>query len=359
MTNFSQDNVHARQIAFFSAFLLPVFKLLETPSLLAKHAGGDLLLPALLHCVLQAGLLFLLLFSLSRTDKTMAELLKERLGKWRVAVYIAYAVFFLLYAILPILDLEKFVYAVFYDTSPTLFSFTAFFILLGFACTKGLKAVGRVADLALFLFVLPFVLLLIMSLAEADASNLLPFFEQDFSGIAHAFKSTAPHFADVAMLLPLFLNFRYKKGDGKKIMLGYGVGAVFVLVFLGVFYGVYSTIAPREHYAFAKIAQYFPALTIVGRIDLLLVYALCILLFFATAIPLVYAVDLTAQTIRTEKKTLLSAVVAIGAFVFVLFNNKYYNEFYAVVSGKLYPVFWVFGLFLPVLVFCLRGKNRA
>jgi putative aldouronate transport system permease protein len=91
MTNFSQDNVHARQIAFFSAFLLPVFKLLETPSLLAKHAGGDLLLPALLHCVLQAGLLFLLLFSLSRTDKTMAELLKERLGKWRVAVYIAYA----------------------------------------------------------------------------------------------------------------------------------------------------------------------------------------------------------------------------------------------------------------------------
>ena len=87
--------------------------------------------------------------------------------------------------------------------------------------------------------------------------------------------------------------------------------------------------------------------------------SLCILLFFATAIPLVYAVDLTAQTIRTEKKTLLSAVVAIGAFVFVLFNNKYYNEFYAVVSGKLYPVFWVFGLFLPVLVFCLRGKNRA
>ena len=166
MTDLPQtDSVHARQIAFFSAFLLPVFKLLETPSLLAKHAGGDLLLPALIHYVLQAGLLFLLLFSLSRTDKTIAELLKERLGKWRVAVYVAYAVFFLLYAILPLLDLEKFVYAVFYDTSPTIFSFTAFFILLGFACTKGLKAVGRVADLALFLFVLPFVLLLIMSLA--------------------------------------------------------------------------------------------------------------------------------------------------------------------------------------------------
>lgn len=360
MTDLPQTNaVHARQIAFFCAFVLPLFKFLEAPSILASFVSGDLLLPALLQYLFQAGVLALLLFALSRLNKSVAELLRERLGKWTGVVYIAYALFFLLYAVLPLLDLEKFVYAVFYDTSPTLFSFTAFFVLLAFACTKGLKALGRVADLSLFLFLLPFVLLLIMSLAEADASNLLPFFEQDFSGSLQAVKYTAPHFADVALLLPLFLNFRYKKGDGAKIMTGYGVGALCVLVFLAVFYGVYSTIAPREHYAFAKIAQYFPALTIVGRIDLILVYALCIVLFFATLSPLVCAVDLTARTLGTEKKTLLSAIVAIGAFVFVLFNNKHYNAFYAVISGKLFIVFWIFTLLLPVLIFLLGGKKNA
>ena len=44
-----EESVLARQIAFVAAFLLPAAKLLEVPSLLAKHAGGDLLLPALLH----------------------------------------------------------------------------------------------------------------------------------------------------------------------------------------------------------------------------------------------------------------------------------------------------------------------
>ena len=360
MTDLPQtDGVHARQIAFFAAFILPLYKLVETPSLLASFSKGDLLLPAFLQYILQAIVLALLLFALSRSEKPLAQRLQETLGKWSIAVYIAYAVFFVLYAILPLLDLEKFVYAVFYDTSPTLFSFAAFFVLLGFACTKGLKAIGRAADLSLFLFLLPFLLLLMMSLAEADASNLLPFFEQKFSGGLKAVTYTAPHFSDVALLLPLLFNLRYQKGDGKKIMTGYGVGAGCVLVFLAVFYGVYSTIAPREHYAFAKIAQYFPALSIVGRIDLLLVYMLCIVLFFSVATPLVYTVDFTSQCMGTQKKTLLSAIISIGAFVFVLFCNKYYNSFYAVISGKLFPVFWVFSLLLPLLTLLLRRDNRA
>ena len=142
-------------------------------------------------------------------------------------------------------------------------------------------------------------------------------------------------------------------------MTGYGVGAGCVLVFLAIFYGVYSTIAPREHYAFAKIAQYFPALSIVGRIDLLLVYMLCIVLFFNVATPLVYTVDFTSRCMGPQKKTLFSAIISIGAFVFVLFCNKYYNSFYAVISGKLFPVFWVFSLLLPLLTLLLRRDNRA
>ena len=109
-TTSQNDGVHARQIAFFSAFLLPTYKLLEAPSLLARYAKGDLLLPALFHFLLQTGLLLLLLYASSRSEKTLLSRMEERLGKWSVAVYIVYALFFLFYAVLPLLDLEKFVY---------------------------------------------------------------------------------------------------------------------------------------------------------------------------------------------------------------------------------------------------------
>ena len=357
-TTSENDVVHARQIAFFSAFILPTYKLLEVPSLLARYAKGDLLLPALAHYLLQTGILLALICLASRSEKPLLSRLQEKLGKRINVLYLVYALAFLFYAVLPLLDLEKFVYAVFYDTSPTLFSFAFFFLLCGFICTKGLKCIGRLADLSLFLFLLPFLLLLVMSLVESDASNLLPFFESTLSETGKAFTYTTPHFSDALLLLPLIVNLRYQKGDGKKIALGYTAGNLLTLLFLGVFYAVYSTLAPREHYAFAKIAQYFPALAVVGRVDLLLVYAICIALFFFTCTPVAYAVSCLARTLRTNRKTLLSFIVTLGAFFFTLYFNKYYDGIYELIADKLYFLFYIFADALPLILLFLVSDGK-
>ncbi len=350
------DGLVGRQIAFFAAFLLPVYKLLELPSLLAEFVQGDLLLPAVLHFLLQGGLIALFLFAISRLDKPLFTVLEEKLGKWVSVFYCLYAAYFLFFAILPLLDLEKFVYAAFFDTAPTLFVFTFFFFLSAFVCTKGLKAAGRSADACLFLFPLPLLALLAMSLGEADFSNLLPFFEKKFGGSMSAFNYTTPHFSDALLLLPLLGNLHYKKGDGVKIVGGYLGGAVATLAFLAVFYGVFSTIAPREHYAFIKIAQYFPALAVIGRVDLLLAYVLCVVLFFYVCTPLQYSVNLLSRTLGAHKKIVLSTLLNFAAFLFVLFCNRFYDRIYSVISGRLAPVFWVLWL-LPLLSFFLpSGK---
>ncbi len=357
----SQDNaVSARQIAFFSAFVLPIYKLLELPSLLSRFAEGDLLLPALLQFLFQALVLAALLYIASQSNKTILERLKERLGKWIKLVYGGYGAVFLLAAVLPLLDLEKFVYAVFYDTSPTLFSFAAFFIFSAFFCVKGVKSVGRVGDLSLFLFLFPFLALIVMSLIEADITNLLPFFERPFRDTLAGITYTAPHFIDVLLLLPLIVNLRFEKGDGVKIGVGYGVGALFSLLFFAVFYGVYSTIALRKHYAFAKIAQYFPVLSVVGRIDLLFVYMLCVVLFFYVATPLRNGVDFISSASGVESKTLLSFLINLAAFLFVLFCNRFYDRIYNFFGNYLFPVFWVFTLLpLALLLFTKKEENRA
>ena len=115
--------INARQTALFAAFVLPIYKVLELPSLLSRFTAGDLLIPAFLGFLLQGGTLCAILCAMSQSDKTLQERLEERLGKWAKLLYGVYAAAFFFFAALPLLDLEKFVYAIFYDTAPTLFAF--------------------------------------------------------------------------------------------------------------------------------------------------------------------------------------------------------------------------------------------
>lgn len=352
--------VHARQISFAAAFILPMSKLLEAPSILAKHAGGDLLFPATLHFLVQTLVLLGLLYAASKSEIPLMERLKTTLGKGIYPFYVLYAAYFLLHSVLPLLDAEKFVYATYFDTAPTLFSFGIFFLLSAFICTKGIKAIGRCADLCLFLFLLPFLALSFMALSETDFSFLLPFFGTKFSKSFTAFQQTSPHFSDAILLFPLIANLRYQKNDGAKIVAGYGAGALLTTFFLAVFYALYASLAGREHYAFAKIGQYFPALAVVGRIDLLFVYFLSIVLLFYTCLPLQYVTYSISAIFRTERKTLISALLNLGLLVAVLFLNRRYDAFYAVISHKLYPVFWLFANLLPLCVLFLpkTPKNK-
>ncbi len=352
------DSINGRQIALFAAFVLPIYKLLELPSILSHFTGGDLLLPAFLQYVFQTGVLLALLLICSRLDKPLFAYLEEKLGKWTALLYALYVFYFLFAAVLPLLDLDKFVYAVFYDTAPTFFSFLFFFFISAYVCARGIKTLGRIADLSLFLFLIPFTALLVMSLTEADASNLLPIFQHRLEHTVSAFTYTAPHFSDAVLLLPLLGNLKYKKGDSKKIAVGYGVGGVCTLLFLGVFYGVYSTIAAREHYAFAKIAQYFPALTVIGRIDLLFVYLLCIVLFVFVSTPLHYATDFTTRLCGGKRRVWFAAAFNLAALLFTLFCNQHYNAIYALFGQYLFPVFWIFADLFPLALLFLVVKKR-
>ncbi|MBQ9713901.1 MAG: GerAB/ArcD/ProY family transporter [Clostridia bacterium] len=357
------QTVLPRQIAFAAAFLLPVGKFLETPSILARYAGNDILLPALIRFLAESLLLLAVLYAATRSNQTLCERLENALGKGVLWIYIPFTAYYLLAGVLPLLDLEKFIYASFYDTAPTAFSFAAFFLFSAYFCTKGIKTLGRFSDLCLLLFLLPFIALIILSFSEADFTHLLPFFNTDFRQSAEAIRYATPHFSDVALLLPLLANCKFEKSetgkDAKKIFIGYAVGALFSLLLFAVFYAVYSSIAPNEHYAFAKIAQYFSALDVLGRIDLLLVYLLTVILFVYTCLPFQYATGLFAKTLGVTRRTWISAILNLALFFFTLYFNRYYNTIYTLISNRLAPVFWLFADILPLFLLLLPLKKTT
>jgi hypothetical protein len=309
------------------------------------------------------------LYSATRSEQTLSERIENALGKWSIPVYAAFGAYYLCAILLPLLDLEKFSHAVFFDTAPTTFYFTVFFLFSAFFSAKGIQSIGRIADLCLFLFLIPFFALIVMSLTETDFSHLLPLFGTDFSQIKLGIRNTSPHFSDVALLLPLLANCRFQspkhktnlshettKGD-KLVLLGYVAGALFTMLFLAVFYAIFSALAPREHYAFSKIAQYFPALEVIGRIDFLFIYLLTIVLFFYTCLPIHYTIGCTAKILKVQRRSWISAVLHIFLFLFVLFCNRFYNTFYGIIAGKLAPVFWVVSDMLPLFLLFLPKPN--
>ncbi len=354
----TQTEINARQLGFFLAFFLPVGKLLELPSLLAERAGGDLLIPALLGLGLELlALTAVFLFS-KYTGMGVFSFLdrkNETLGK--VARFL-YCALLLLYAFPFLLDLEKFSHAAFSDTEPTFFSFLPFFILSGFIATKGLKAVGRSADLCPVLFFLPFLGLAVLSIGSADFSNLLPLIEKPFLSHVKAVFSTSPFWTSGLLFLPMFEGYSHREGDGKKLFLSYAVGAAAVLLFLALFYGLYGPIAEKEHYALSKIGLFFPALATLGRTDLLLVYLITVVLFFFTALPMQLSVDLFSKGLSLRQKTLPSAGVNLGLFIAVLFLNRRYNAVYAFLTKTLSPVFFIFGTLAPILALLWAILNK-
>ena len=349
-----------RQLCFFVAFVAPLSKLLETPSLLAEYALGDLLLPAFLQYLLQSSALAVFLFVVKKTGKGLFTLVEEKLGKIGAKIFYGVLGLYFLFSVLsPIIELEKFTQAVFYDTAPFAFTFTPFFILSGFICVKGLKSFARLCDLCCPIFLTAFFGLILMSLGETDFESVLPWFEFPASKIFNAVKFTTSHFADAVLFLPLLGDYRYEQGDGKKIYASYWAGAGFVLLFLAVFYGIYTTIASTQHYAFTKIAQYFPGLKTVGRIDLIFVYLLSVILFCYSSLPIRLCALCLEKATDCKSKLLLSVLLNGLLFLFVLFFNKYQNTVFEIVTRTLWWIFPVFSLVLPVLcLFFLIGNEK-
>lgn len=353
-----KDTVNTRQICFFLAFLLPVSKILELPSELSAISGNDLLLPVILHNVLQAVIIILLYFGLTKTDKPLFDLMKEKFGKVGTTVIcIVFSAFYLLFSLVPVLRLERFVEVTFFDTAPSLSVFLPFFLLVAYISVKPLKYIGRCADVAFPLFITAFVGLMAMSVSTADFSELLPLFSKPVKTNLTAFIRSCPNFSDTALILPLFSHYSSKNGDLKKIMCSYGGGSVAVWLFLAVFYGIFGSIAPLQPFAFDRVAQFFGALSVIGRIDLLLVYIMTVLLLFYYSLPIQLCVHCFAKATNINK-IIISAVVCIALSFYAVFCKKFFMSINGFIIKYLFWIFPIFSIVMPIFFFFVFRKNK-
>lgn len=362
-----------RQVCFIMFAYSAAGKLLMMPAMLSYYCGNDLVFPALVIFALQTAVVWSVAYLCTKTDKTLFCLAEAAFGRvFSKILQWLFALFFCAAALLPMLAQKLFVQYIFYDTIPSLITFVPFFAFSVYVGAKGIRNAGRVADIAMPVFALCFAVLAVMSVGECNLSWLLPVLKTPAEGLFTGARSALYNFADGAVMLMLMGRFRCNRGDCAKITISYAAAGVGVMLFLALFYGIYSTLSPDRYFAISQTALFFGPLSLVGRLDLLAVYGVEACMLFALVLYIQLCVTCVCGALSKEQTlgrnvrpaaAVSSLVVnAVLLALVIAFNDGYLvvQEFY---GRFLWVAFALFAFVLPPLAWALyavrlRTKRR-
>ena len=351
------EKISVRQICFIMLIYTAVSKFVTYPTQLSYSSGRDLLFSAALNFVIQGVIIWAVSYLCSRTDKTFFELVEGTLGNITARIiYGLFALFFMVCTLMPLLEQKVYVHAIFYDMLPSLVVFLPVFFFTVYAASRNFRNIGRCADICLPLFLFAMLCILVMSMHEIRPDNFLPIFKEP----QKVFKSSLVNvhrFAEPAYLLMFMGHFKYKRGDAAKITLAYLGGALFVIAVLAAFYGVYGDMAQSRSFAISKISLFFPAIDLIGRIDLLALYILEIPMLFALVLNMQLAVHCIGECTGYKNNAVLSLAVNAVFFILIFFLDNSFSDINTVWSRWMWIVFLIFANLLPLAAWLLRRKN--
>lgn len=354
-----KERISVRQICFILIAYNAVLKLMIYPSAMSSAIGNDLIFPALFDLSVQTVIIWSIAYLSSRTDKSFFELLQATFNKTVARIiYALFALYFLLAAIVPMVEQQLLIHAAFYDTVPSLYVFLPFFIFSIYAGAKSFTNAGRCADISFPIFIFAIAAMIAMSAGQGEYSNLLPVFSHSLKDIAGGTLSSVFKYSDSAFLLMFLGAFRYRKGDAAKITLSYVFGGLIVIALLAIFYAVYGAMAPSRTFLLNDISVFFPAVSYVGRIDLVLLYALDIVILFAIVLHVQVSVHCLSIAFSWDKRSALSlGVNAVLIIITFVVNNKF-SPLYQAASRWFWIPVLIFAYIIPIAAWGLKRRER-
>ena len=161
-----------------------------------------------------------------------------------------------------------------------------------------------------------------------------------------------------ACLYPLFFlgHVRYERRAAAKVLGAYAAGAAVTLLFLAVFYAVFSDISILQHNSLAQISKYATAFSSLGRVDLLFIFALTLVLAFALCIPVQLSVHCAARALSC-RPLLPAAVINAALLALTVFFNTSFREVQQFCTQRLWFVYAAFAYLVPVLALFLKRER--
>ena len=351
--------INSRQICFIMIAYTAVSRLLLYPSTLSEICGNDLLFPILIDFAVQTAVVWAVCFLCSKTDKTFFKLLEDTFGEVVARIiYGLFALYFTFVAIFPMMEQKVYIGQIFYDTVPSLIVFLPFFMFSVYAGSKGFRNIGRCADIALPIFAVTFLIMVFMAFTEVDLSNLLPILNVPASKIFNGALFSFFRFIEPAFMLMFMGHFKYRKGDAARITLSYAGGGLIVILFAAIFYSVYGVISPSRDFAISRVAIFFPAIDMIGRIDLIALYFLEIAMLFALVINIQFSVHCLKKCTGFQMSGVLSVAVNAVLLALVIVLDNLFSGLYSFYENWAWIATALFAVLVPLLTWTLKRREE-
>lgn len=349
----------SRQICLFFLAFLPIIKLFTLPSMLAKICHEDMWICSVFNLLLDLTTLTFLILACKKTRCSFYTLLEKSFGKIGSKVILAlYFIMFMLKAIIPINEQRDYVEFTLYTLMPTTYYFIPFFVLAIYFCTKKLRVLGRISDIMWLPTILGFLTLFLLSINNADISAILPIGARGISASLTGSYKSLTWFGDCAYMLFFIGEFSYQKKDGIKIVLSYLLGAIMVIVFMVIFYSIFTSIAPFKRFALPEISKYTTVINSTGRFDYIGIILLLLSNAFSLVIPLFFAVNILNKIVGFKKKFISPIIVVLIHLYITIFLNSYFYSIENFITNYCGFFFLILSNVLPIFTTFLVKKER-
>lgn len=348
-----------RQVCFFLITFIPINKMFILPSILSATCGADLWIACSISIMIDLITISFVILTCKRAKTDFFTLLENGLGKIGAKTILSiFLLYFLIKAIIPINEQKEYVELTLYTLKPSIFYFLPFFLVAFYLCLKPLRVIGRASDILWFFTLIGYLVLLFLSITNADFTAILPIGVSGANKIFNGSIKSFNWFGDGAYLLFFIGEFYYKKRDGIKIILSYIVSALMILSFMIIFYCIFTSIAHRQRFAFTEISKYTTVINNLGRFDYIGIVLMIFSNTFSICLPLYFACRILNYIFQTERKWITSlCVVGIEAII-LLGLSRFYATIENLATGVLSIFFFLMGNLLPTLSSLLTLKKE-
>ncbi|MBQ0099185.1 MAG: GerAB/ArcD/ProY family transporter, partial [Firmicutes bacterium] len=252
--------------------------------------------------------------------------------------------------IIPIEEQKEYVILTLYITLPKSLPFIPFFFASYYICVQKTRALGRFADVLWALTLISYLLLVSLSIKNADFSAFLPVNYHNTKNIISGSYHALSWFGDGVYLLFLIGEFEWEKKSFLKIMLSYLTTFFLILIFSFLFYCIFSSIAFRQRFAMTEISKYSSVINSTGRFDYIGIGIILLVNVFAVSLPLFFACKIMQELFNIKKNWVCALIVNIFAFIFsyTLESQFYYIEQFII--NYVGILFFILGNVFPIIL---------
>lgn len=238
-------------------FLLLSLKFLALPSLIYNDCKTDSWLAFVLIVVFDILLLVVIIkFLFLSTENSFYDFLKNRFGVV-ITKIICFTLFcvFMIDLFTGITGVQRMLVENFYNEFDWYIYLIPLLSILAYMAYKGLQNIGRLCEIFVFLVIVGLVFIIVKGLPAFEPTFFLPAFTTGVSPIFKAFAKHISWFGTPIALLFTMGNIN-RQNWKKSTVIKYTIwGAVFTLIVISEFYGVFKTNSGFHSFAISDLSQ--------------------------------------------------------------------------------------------------------